>query len=64
MRLLNRNQRITGLVHCQLKCDLDLKVNLPPLGTARAFQDREVEITVVCLPVASDMIHTFMTRSN
>lgn len=64
MRLLNRNQRITDSVHCQLKCDLDRKVNFPPLGTARAFQDHEVEITVFCFLVVNDVIHTFMTQSN
>ena len=64
MKLLNRNQRVTGSVHCQLKRDLNLKVNLPPLAVARAFQDHEVEITVVCFPVVNDMIHMFMTQSN
>lgn len=64
MRSLKSNQRITGSVRCQLKRDLNLKVYLPTLAIARAFQHHEVEITVVCFPVVNDVNRMFMTQPN
>lgn len=64
MKSLKRNQRITDSVGCQLKHHLNLTGNLPTLSIARAFQDHEVEITVVGFPVVNDMIPMFMTQFN
>lgn len=64
MRSLKSNQRVTGPVHCQLKNDLNFKINLLTLAIARAFQSHEAEITIVCFPVVNYEIHTFVAQSS